>query len=788
MLRTLTNSHSASRRPSRRRRRSRRRTSGPRHRVLRALLLLLAVISGLGLTGVGVVFAGYTNYASQLPDPATLRAMEPALDSHVYARDGTLIATFHNSDFRHEHIGLGAISRWVLLATIDVEDRHFYQNGSWDLPRIIKSGWDNIRHTSATTQGASTITEQLAKISFLCEGNCDVSFDRKIKQVILGNEIEANFSKDEILEMYLNRIAYGNHAIGIETAAQLYLHKSAHDLDLAEASLLSGLPNSPTEYNPTVHDAGVAVNPLAKKRQRVVLEAMVSNGDITQAQADAAYNEALTFHPWWDSEVLRAPHFVDYLRTYLEDRFGDAYLRPGGWEIKTTLDLARQTQAEKSLHDGIASIYGQYNAHDGALVSVEPQTGEVLAMVGAWDATNPGVGDLNMATRRVRPGSTIKLFTYTAGIGSRQFAMNSPILDAPTRFDDGSRTGYTPLNYDRRFHGICPLAVCLGNSFNVPAVKVEAAVGIPYITNLEIAAGLTSLDDPADRPSPRNFAATLGGLTYGITPLELANGAATIAAMGVHHDPAPVIAITERVSGHVIYQHDATHESQRVIPDNVAFIMNEITSNDANRLAEFGPHGPLTLPDRRVSAKTGTTDFFEDNWTVGWTPDLVTSVWVGNPTPSCLNPDDSGRLAAAIQRKRLLYPGLRLDDPFSPRDLAYYGLSPINDHCGHLEGSTGITGAAPIWNDYMHHVLSGVAPTWYTRPADVIATSPSDNGLFFLPGTQSGTAQTCTYHAPSPSPGNQCDYLGPAPSPTPRPAYTRYPSPVASPSATAFTP
>ena len=732
----------------------------PQIRALRIGLLLLAVICGAGLAGVAAVYAAYQGYRGALPDAQTLAAMEPPLDSRVVDGGGKLIGLLHDNGNRHQHVSLDQVSRWVKLATVDVEDRHFYENSSWDLPRIAKAGWDDLRHSGAT-QGASTITEQLAKISFLSP---ERSLDRKVKELILGIEIENNFSKNQILEMYLNRVSFGNHSIGIESAAQTYFQKPAKDLDLAEASMLAGLPNSPVFLDPLDHAAGQTVNPHAKDRQYVVLQAMINNGDITQQQADFAFSQPLTFHTAGESEPP-VTNFIVYLRDWLDQHFGDAYIKPGGWTISATLDPAKQAAAERDVKSGVARIYHSFNAHDGALVSMDPRNGAVLAMVGAWDANNPGVGELNMATRRLQPGSTIKVFTYTAAIATRLFTMTTPIVDAPVRLDDGSQSGYAPHNYDQRFHGVCQLQRCLGNSFNIPAVKVEARVGIPTITDLEIAAGLTSLADPRNRPKPNQFAATLGGLTYGVSPLEMADGISTIANMGVHHDATPVLRIVD-AQGKVLYALDAKQEGHRVIPANVSYIVSQMTSNDSNRYVEFGPHGDLTLPDRRVSAKTGTTEFFSANWTVGWTPELATVVWVGNPDGSCLKPQDR-----ASPRVRAML-GSSVDDPLSPADLSRYGLTPKNDHCGHLEGSTGITGAAPIWHAYMSDALAGLSKDWYPRPDNVVATGPGDDANFFLPGT-SGPAPSAatppsassTPGAPS-VPGGACYYWGPAAEPS----------------------
>ena len=749
-------------------------------------MIAVGVLASIAGGMFAVVFVGYASYRSQLPDAATVAAMEPPLDSHVYDAQGNLIAVFNDNGVRHVHASLDNISLYMRLATIDVEDRHFYSEGSWDLPRLIKAAWDNLRHTN--TSGASTITEQLAKISFF--NSPERSIDYKIKEIVLGNELDSNFTKNQILEMYLNRVPYGNHAIGIETAAELYFFKPAKDLDLAESAMLAGLPQSPTTLNPVLDNGA---NPDAKARQRVVLGAMVSNGDVSQAQADAAIAEKLTFHDWSESEPDPYPDVKDYVINWLNDHYGGNYINPGGWDIFTTIDKAKQEVAQAELHDGIAKIRTAHNAKDGAIVNIDPKTGKVLALVGAWDYNDPDVGQTNMALAQRSPGSTIKLFTYSAAIASHLYTMTTPILDAPVHLSPGpGQPTYSPLNYDRRWHGTCVVKTCLGNSLNVPAVKVEAAVGIPYITNLEIAAGLTSLNDPSNRPGPKFYAATLGALPYGISPLELADGAATIADLGVHHDPTPVDHIIDRSSGKTIFTLKPDASARRVVPENVAFIINEITSNDNNRAMDFGRNGDLTIPNLRVSAKTGTAQFFLDNWTVGWTPDLVSTVWVGNPYNSCLRQEDRGTIINAIQRGRVIYPGMSIDDPFSPQDLAHYGLKPLNNSCGHLDNSTGITGAAPIWHKDMARALAGVKADWYTMPKDIVAVGSGDNADFYLPGSQGGGGAPgggCYYWGPTASPvpaglPPDCPYVGTSP-PAPGEAPTPVPTPAGAPTTTA---
>jgi membrane peptidoglycan carboxypeptidase len=719
-----------------------RRVVPARRRALRILLFVLALFAAGMASFIAVAFAAYNIYRAQLPDASTVGAMEPPLDSYVYDGGGKLMAVYHG-DTRHDHIALASMSRWVKLATVDTEDRHYYEEGSWDLPRLISAGIGNATHSS--TAGGSTITEQVAKLSLeggnLLGPTSPHSLDYKIKEIVLGNEISIAFTKDQILEMYLNRVFYGNQATGIQSAAELYFHIDASKLDLAQSAMLAGLPQSPSFYNPVTNE------PSARDRQLTVLNAMVSNGDISQRQADNAFAEHLTYYPASASDPANSESnidgsFMQYLTNWLRDNFGNAYLEPGGWKIYTTLDPAKQAMAQQTVHDQIMQNGNQFNMHDASLVSMDPRSGAVLSLVGAYDYSDPHIGQINMALSPISPGSSIKLFTYTAAIASGKYTMTTPIVDAPFTFPVPGGTPYSPQDYDRKWHGTCPLKQCLGNSFNMPAVKVEYGTGIPYITSLEQAAGVNSINGTcnyngqtySNTPGPNQWAATLGGLTCGISVLDLADGAATIADMGIHHPATPVSRIVAPSTGQTIYSYDPAKSGVRVVPDNVAYIMDEITSNDANRVSEFGANGLLTLPGRRVSAKTGTGEYYQDNLTVGWTPEFLTAVWVGNPSPYC--PPGAFTL-------------------------------PDGGPCGSLNGvASGITGAAPIWHDYMTAVLQATPADWYTRPPDVVASGTGDNADFFLPTaatTPSGGRSSCIYWQPQPDPSNPCTYVGTQP-------------------------
>ena len=776
------------------------RTPRKRGRALRIVLIGITVIAAIGAGTVGAVFAGYNAYKGQLPDAATITNMEPQIDTDVYDSTGHIIHVFHNEGYRHIHVDLTAISPYFKQAIVAIEDHNFYTEGSWDLARLVESGVADVTHRGAALQGGSTITEQLAKISLYGGADPPQSIDYKIKEIVLGNEIALNFTKNEILDMYANRIFYGNFAVGIGSAAEMYFQKPASQLDVAQAAILAGLPQSPSAYNPLIHAANQTVNPLAKNRQKAVLQAMQASGYITQAQGIAAYNEVLTYHSWTASEppTTYDLDFINYLETYLNANFPQ-YASPGGYEIYTTLDQNKQNLAYSTVHNLVNKERVAENMGDGALVSLDPQNGEVLAMVGTWNYADPHFGQVNEAAAvQLNMGSTTKLFTYTAAIASTKFTMTTPILDNYYKFPIPGAAPYSPFDDDRRTHGVCELKLCLGNSFNIPAVKTEYATGTQYIANTELAMGVTSLNQNCvingkthvNWPSPTQWAATLGSLTCGITLLDLADGAATLGDLGVQHNPMPVTSIVAQATGQTVWKYNAAAAGHQVIPANVAYIMDEITSNDNNRIREFGRSGYLTLNPRRVSAKTGTADFFMDNLTVGWTPNLLTAVWVGNAQRSCLQPKDYSYVKNQIARGNTVEGTSDYTYPYSPRDLAHWGLKPqYTDFpdCGHLDGVvSGYSGAAPIWHAYMSAALKGVPDTWYKQPADVVVGTTGgsgDDADFYLPGTQPGANTNCTYYGPVALPTQTCTYAGPsqAPPPTTNPSPNPSPGPTPTP-------
>ena len=612
-------------------------------------------------------------------------------DMLIYDRNGNLLADVGDQGDHRIVVPLSYISPNVINATIAIEDHTFYSNNGVDLGAVIRAALADYSH-HGIKQGGSTISQQLVKQLFIGP-HPDNSLQRKAKEAALALELNRRYSKSQILEMYLNTIFYGSQTYGIEAAARSYFQTNAHDLNLAQASMLAGLPQAPTQYNPLVNLAA------AKKRQHDVLTAMVDNHYITQKEADAAYALKLDIHP--PINHFEAPYFVDYVLQTLRTQYN---ILPGdrrGYRVYTSLDLNLQHIAEQVVHDQIAQKGNYYNFHDAALVSMDPKTGEILAMVGGDNYNRPG-GWINMANTPRQPGSTFKIYTYTAAIASRKFNMITPILDAPLVFPTwGGTSGfepYIPLNYDLRYHGVLPLKMAMGNSMNIPAIKTELRVGIPNVLDMARRMGVTHLNMPDDNYS---LSLTLGG--YEVTPVDMATGAATLADMGTRHMPAPIVSIKD-ASGRDVFNYDPSKNTFQAVSPEVAFIIAAIMSDDKNRCLEFGCHGDLTLPGRQVAAKTGTTQLFKDNWTLGFTPTLATAVWIGNPDNTPLS-----------------------------------------------HNSTGIVGAAPIWHKFMQQALASTPDQWYAKPAGVHQVGAN----YFLPGTENVRSQvlgwpTCGFRSYNP--------------------------------------
>ena len=647
------------------------RESQRRSKARRAFILVAAVlVLALPLLAIPAFAA---ESVTDLPAVDGLSSSALHQDMLIFDRHGNLIDDIGDHGDHRIVVPLKSMSPYIRQATIAIEDKTFYKNSGVDFGGIVRAAIADYSHHHIA-QGGSTISQQLVKQVFIGP-NPPPTIQRKIREAVLAVDLNGRYSKDEILDLYLNTIYYGGQSYGVEAAARGFFHTTAHDLTLGQAAVLAGLPQAPTQNSPLI-------NPTrAKARQAEVLDAMVAQKMITPEQALAAENEKLQF--FYPTNQLQAPHFVDYVLQVLDKQF---HIRPSdrkGYRVYTTLDLNLQHTAESLVRNQINAHGAFYDFHDGALVAMDPKNGEVLAMVGGADYYRLG-GQINMATTNTRqPGSSFKMLTYTAAIESGRLNMLTPILDQPMVFPLGGGTDglkpYAPLNYDKRYHGTLPLKMAMGNSLNIPAIKVELTIGIPAVLDTARRMGITSLNKPDNN---YGTSLTLGG--YEVSPLDMVTAGSTLANLGLRHRPAPILHIEDGL-GNTKFKYDPAKNEFRAVSQQVAFIVNSIMSDDRNRCMSFGCGGDLTLPGRHVAAKTGTTQDFRDNWTVGFTPTLAAAVWVGNP--------DNHPLA---------------------------------------NNSTGIVGAAPIWHQFMMQALAQQPDQWYAKPAGVDQVGQN----YFLPGTQ----------------------------------------------------
>jgi membrane peptidoglycan carboxypeptidase len=626
-------------------------------------------------------------FAEKLPDAIHV-SMATHQDTLIYADDGkTLLADLHLPGYQSYYEPLSAMGTLLPEAVISIEDRNFYQEPGIDPQGVVRASvvdWQS----HSTAEGASTVTQQLAKLRLV--GN-KPTFDRKVREALLAFEIERRFSKSQILELYMNSVFFANTAWGTAAASKIYFHKETKDLDLAQASMLAGIIRGPTLYNPLINWRS------AKSRQQTVLEAMIRDGKITASDAAQAFAEDMAppSHMFTPINQVAAPAFVRYVTAQLISRFGSDAVYTGGLRVVSTLNARLQQIAQSAVTDTIASLAAR-RVSQGALVALNPTNGDIVAMVGS---ANPGAngGQYNLAVWPPRnPGSSMKIFTYTSAIASGKFSMTTPVVDGPFSYRDPmSGEVYSPRNYDGNYHGTCQLQACMGNSLNIPAVKVELTVGVAGVVEMARAMGAPphvlhydangnpeyTTDDPTNI-----FGAslTLGG--YGETPLQMATAVSVIAASGVLHPPHGINVVTK--GNHVLYAHQDGEGAKPVLDPRVAFIMQQIMSNDNNRAMIFGRNSLLTLPWRHVGVKTGTSDSFADAWTNGFTPRLAVSVWGGNPD----------------WRTKM------------------------------TQNSDSYFIAAPIWHRFMQESLDamGAGDEWYSPPPGL----ENRGGNWYLPGTR----------------------------------------------------
>ncbi|KKP68577.1 MAG: hypothetical protein UR68_C0001G0027 [Candidatus Roizmanbacteria bacterium GW2011_GWA2_35_19] len=626
---------------------------------------------------LGVIFTatlvllreGYI-FVKQLPSPYNIGKVNFPVSSHIYDRNGKLLYEIYRSENRTP-VSLNSLPSYIAEATISIEDKDFYRHSG---VALISGVFRALKETIITKnlQGGSTITQQLVKSALLSP---ERTVERKIKEIILALWTEKIYSKDQILEMYLNQVPYGGSSYGIEEASKVYFGKNAKELTLDEAALLAGLPQAPSIYSPYSNPSA------AKSRRDEVLEAMESLGYITKESK--IKNQAIDIEILPPKTSIRAPHFVFYTKSNLEDTFGISTVEEGGLNVTTTLDLDIQETAEKILKEELEKI-NNLNVTNGAILITRPQTGEIIAMVGSVDYFISDTGAYNVTTALRQPGSSIKPLLYALAI-EKGYTAATIIEDSPVIFNIPGSTSYKPVNYDGKFHGKVPLRMALANSYNIPAVRTLEKAGLEDFIDFSEKMGIRTWKDK----SRYGLSLALGGGE--VTMIDMATAFGVLANSG-YKLPLTYYLKIEGPNNKVNREY---HPFKiREIDSGIAYIISDILSDNFARQYAFGSNSQLEIPGYKVAVKTGTTDSKKDNWTIGYTPEFLVAVWVGNNDNTPMNP--------------------------------------------YL--SSGVTGAAPIWNRVMSYLLKnyGNGTKWYSQPENVVSKNCFyGRKEYFIKGTES---------------------------------------------------
>jgi penicillin-binding protein 1C len=659
---------------------------------IKELIQKQGVLVGLcAFLGAAVLFCivFYFFVLKDLPPASTLKNQKivPA-STLMYDRNGKLLYQIYR-DQNRTPIKVRALKPYIYQASIAIEDKDFYKHGGIDVVSgILRAIKDSLLRQNL--QGGSTITQQLVKNALLSP---ERTVQRKIREMILAIQVEQQFTKQEILEMYLNQVAYGGSAYGVEEAAKTFFGKHAQDLDISEAAFLAGLPQAPSLYSPFLNPA------LALKRRNEVLNAMKQQGYISASQLTHALAEKMTIIPL--KTIMNAPHFVFYIKQLLEQQYGADVVEQGGLKVTTTLDLDIQQQAEQIVKDEVAKV-DYLDVGNGAALITRPPTGEILAMVGSADYYATASGTFNVTTALRQPGSSIKPLNYAIGIDRKLVTAGTMFLDIPTCFTaEGQPGSYCPVNYDGKFHGPTQLRFALGNSFNIPAVKMLALNGVANFIASASAFTITSFNDP----SRYGLSLTLGGGEVRMT--EMAQN------QGVPRKLNGILKVEDRF-GKVLYEFKDPNlvkdvkkplqapsylaiPGKKVISGDTSYIISHILLDNNARVTEFGDNSYLVVSGKAVSVKTGTTDDKKDNWTIGYTPNFLTAVWVGNNDNTPMNP--------AL--------------------------------------ASGLTGAAPIWNHIMRTILKDQPDLWPVKPETVVGVQIcNDSGALMV--KDDGGKESCS--------------------------------------------
>lgn len=630
------------------------------------------------------IFIGLPLLSLTLPSPDKVVRTQ-GFSTQILDRNGQLLYDIYANQNR-QPVALNDIPVYLRQATIAIEDKNFYSHGGFDPVGILR-GFLKL-FTTGRAEGGSTLTQQLVKNALLTS---DRSLIRKLKELVLSIEIERKYSKDEILQMYLNEVPYGGTAWGVGAAAETYFGKEVKDLDLVECAILAGMPQSPSTYSPYSSTPRAYIG-----RTLDVLKAMQANGYITADQEKAAVAEVpnVTFQA--KGAGLNAPHFVQYVEKILTDRYGQAAVEQGGLKVTTTLDLNLQQQAQKIVTDEIAQVEKQHITN-GAAIVLDPETGEILAMIGSRDFSAQDVGQYNVTTALRQPGSSFKPFTYVTAL-KKGYTAATLLMDVPTDFPGGAnQPPYQPVNYDGKFVGPIQMRFALAESRNIPAVKMLAMVGIKDVLQTATDMGITTLPPTADTLNKVGLSLTLGGGEVRL--IDMADAYSAFVNQGRRVDPVAILKVID-ANGKVL-EEDHPEKGKQVITEQQAFIIDSMLSDDPARASEFGPHSYLYVPGYDVMVKTGTTNDKRDNWTIGGNDNAIVGVWVGN-----------------------------------------------NDNSPMYNVASGISGASPIWHNIVLAALKDKPKVTFQVPQDVtqmdvdsVSGYPAHDGFptrqeYFIKGTE----------------------------------------------------
>jgi penicillin-binding protein 1C len=645
-----------------------------------------------------------TSLISNLPGPKSLTRKPAPVSTQILDRNGKLLYEVY-SDQNRTPVDIADLPDYVKWATISIEDKNFYHHFGLDFTGIIRAAFNTLR--GKRLEGGSTITQQLVKIALLQDNSRTIT--RKIKEAILSIATEIAYSKDEIIGLYLNNVPYGGTTYGIQTAAKTYFKKDAKDLTLAQATLLAGLPQAPSRYSP------YGSHPeFAKSRQEEVLRRMREDGHITTKEEEQAKTEVLEYAP--NITNIKAPHFALLVKDQLSQKYGEDLINLGGLRVTTTLNLDIQEYAQASVSSEIDSLT-HLKISNGAALITKPSSGEVIAMVGSKNYFNiESDGQVNITTSFRQPGSSIKPINYVAGI-LNGWTASTMYLDYPTCFKVEGQTPYCPKNYDGGFHGPVQMRSALANSYNIPAVKQLALNGIESMVDTAKRMGITHWQDLSNY----GLSLTLGGGE--VTMMELSQAFGTFANSGISV-PLVTILKVEDYQGNILEEYnsqtvtdyvstlpvsneifkDIKDQEQKcptsmgscpqiALPEEAAFIISNILADNSARTPAFGSSSLLKIKGKTVSVKTGTTNEQRDNWTIGYTPDFLVAVWVGN-----------------------------------------------NDNTPMSYVASGVTGASPIWNHLMKKVLEDIPDKPLKQPQGIVNQQVClDTGLLAVAENQCPT-------------------------------------------------